>query len=515
MQQFSETEKQILKKHVSNLDNNVYLIFNLPPEVRAVLFAYVSRSPLSFRENLLKLLKGKELNVSNLVEKYSGEELDFSKANESAKAFHEKWVVGYGHSSIAEHAVASIAFEDVSIIASKVIEDNRLASYTEKSTRYQVFDKNRYYKPKKIMDSKFSGGYEKTCNNLFDLYWELTPKMMDFIKEKYPIEAGMNEKLYESVSKARACDNLRYLLPSSTLTNLAMTANARVLEHAIRKMLSNPLDEMQELGFKLKQEVTKVIPVLVKFADYNPYIANTEKKMYAICEPYSAEKPVKGNANEKEENTAEKDVTLVDYDKEAENKLIVAILYRFTHKNFESLLDKAKKMGEKEKLKIIDEFLNEKSQFDSPLRELEHLNYAFDVLVDYGAFRDIQRHRMCTQTNQLVTTKNGYSLPEELIEAGFKKEFENAMLEAKETFEKIAEEMPYEAQYVVPLAYKKRVLMTWNLRELHHFIRLRSRKEGHISYRKIAWHMYDELIKVHPFIAKYIACDKSEGPSRG
>lgn len=505
---FSEEECKILSKHVSNLDNNVYLIFNLPPEVRAVLFAYVSRSPLSFRENLLKLLKGKELNVSTLVEKYSGEELDFSKANESAKSFHEKWVVGYGHSSVAEHAVASIAFEDVSIIASKVIEDNRLASYTEKSTRYQVFDKNRYYKPKKIMDSKFSTAYEKTCNNLFDLYCELTPKMMNFVKQKYRIEAGMNEKFYDSISKARACDNLRYLLPSSTLTNLAMTANARVLEHAIRKMLSNPLEEMQEIGLKLKQEVTKVIPVLVKFADYNPYIADTEKKMYAICEPNSEENADKGNETEK-------DVMLVDYDKEAENKLIAAILYRFTHETFESLINKAKKMGEKEKLKIIDEFLNEKSPYDAPLRELEHLNYTFDVLVDYGAFRDIQRHRMCTQTNQLVTTKNGYSLPEELIEAGFKKEFENAMLEAKETFGKIAEEMPYEAQYVIPLAYKKRVLMTWNLRELHHFIRLRSRREGHISYRKIAWHMYDELIKVHPFIAEYIACDKSEGPSRG
>ncbi|PIU21488.1 MAG: hypothetical protein COT15_01975 [Candidatus Diapherotrites archaeon CG08_land_8_20_14_0_20_34_12] len=508
MPEFSETEKQILKKHVSNLDDNVYLIFNLPPEVRAVLFAYVSRSPLSFRENLLKLLKGKELDVSTLVEKYSGEELDFSKANESAKSFHEKWVVGYGHSSVAEHAVASIAFEDVSIIASKVIEDNRLASYTEKSTRYQVFDRNRYYKPKKIMNSKFSGLYEKTCNDLFDLYCELTPKMMDFVRQKYPIENGMNEKFYDGISKARACDNLRYLLPASTLTNLAMTANARVLEHAIRKMLSNPLEEMQELGFKLKQEVTKVLPVLVKFADYNPYIANTEKKMYAICESHSEEKAEK-------ENSKEKDVVLVDYGKEAENKLIAAILYRFTHEPFDKLFVRAKKMNSKEKLKIIDEFLNEKGPYDSPFRELEHLNYTFDVLVDYGAFRDIQRHRMCTQTNQLVTTKHGYSLPEEIIEAGFKKEFENAMKEAEETFEKIVVEMPYEAQYIVPLAYKKRVLMTWNLRELHHFIKLRSRREGHISYRKIAWHMYDELIKVHPFIAKYIACDKSEGPSRG
>lgn len=502
MAEFSEEEKKILSKHVSNLDENIYLIFNLPPEVRAVLFAYVSRSPASFRENLLKLLKGKELQLNDFLAQYSSEGMNYSQANETAQKFHEKWVVGYGHSSVAEHAVASIAFEDVSILASKVIEDARLASYTEKSTRYQVFDKNRYYKPKELKDFPL---YEKTCNNLFDLYCELTPKMLSYIKEKYPQQKDEPDGFYEGISKARACDELRYILPASTLTNLAMTANARVLEHTISRFLSNPLTEMQEIGSDLKKEVTKVIPVLVKFANPNPYFSNTDKKMPAlVSDKIPSEEPKK-----------EKDVELVDYDKEAEDKLITSILYRYSHHSFAQLFAKTKTLSREEKEKILEEFLNGRSEFDSPLRELEHVYYTFDLLMDYGAFRDVQRHRMCTQTNQPVTTKHGYSLPSELAEAGFESDFSNAMKQASEAFEELAKTNPLAAQYVVPLAFKKRTLFTWNLRELFWFIRLRARKEGHLSYRKIAWHVFDELEKVHPFIAKYIEHERSEGPARG
>ncbi|UCD03405.1 MAG: FAD-dependent thymidylate synthase, partial [Candidatus Aenigmatarchaeota archaeon] len=151
MSELSQEDKKILDNHVSNTDSNIYAIFNLPPEVVAVLFAYVSRSPASFRENLLKLIKSKDLDMDELIQSYSFKGLDYGEAREKARKFHERWVVGYGHSSVAEHAVAHIALEDVSILASKVIEDNRLAAYTEKSTRYQIFDKGRYYKPPKLM----------------------------------------------------------------------------------------------------------------------------------------------------------------------------------------------------------------------------------------------------------------------------------------------------------------------------------------------------------------------------
>ena len=504
MVSFTKEEVTVLKRHVSDVDKDIYVIYNLPPEVVAVLFAYVSRSPLSFRENLLKLIRGKDLDIGNLIDLFGTQGFDYLEAKKKAREFHEKWIVGYGHSSVAEHAVASIAIENVSILATKVIEDNRLASFTEKSTRYQVFERNCYYKPKKIMNSSFGKLFERTCNHFFDVYKEMNPEIMEFIKQKYPKPKDMNVKFYESISKARTCDIVRYILPAATLTNLAMTANARTLEHAIRKLLSNPLDEMKDIGRMMKEEVLKIIPTLVKYSDYNPYISETNQAMEQLTP-----KILKlNNINDSQP------VTLVDFDSDVDDKLVTALLYRYSKYPYSQIKKSVKRMKQEEKERVIDEFLKKMSKHDWPMRELEHIYYTFDILVDYGAFRDIQRHRICTQTNQDLTVEHGFSIPEEIINAGLKKKFEDCMKMAKESFHEISKELPKEAQYIVPLAFKKRTLFTWNLRELHHFIKLRSSKEGHISYRRIAQQVFDELEKVHPLLAHYIRVDKSIGPSR-
>jgi thymidylate synthase ThyX len=505
MEKYSEEDTEILKRHVSNFDSNIYVIFNLPPEVVAVLFAFVSRSPNSFRDNLLKLVKGKELDAGKLIHGFAEQSIDYSQAKQKAKEFHEKWVVGYGHSSVAEHACASVALEDVSIIASKIIEDNRLASYTEKSTRYQEFDRNRYYKPKNLMDSELGKLYEETANYLFDVYAELIPKLVEYVKKLFPKSEKMNDKFYETISRARAFDIVRYILPAATLTNLAMTTNARNYEHAIRKFLSHHLEEIREIGAKMKEEVKKIIPTLVMFADKNDYLNETPNDMQELV-PKMA-----GNAEPN--NSAP--VTLIDYDKDAYNKIVAAMLYRFTHIPYAQAMEKVKALSEEDKEKLIDTYLKKMTQHDWPMRELEHINYTFDILVDYGAFRDIQRHRICTQTNQEPTVEHGYDIPEEIIDAGFKEQFESCMKKAEEAYRQIVKKFPREAQYIVPLAFKKRTLFTWNLRSLHHFIKLRTGKEGHISYRKIAKACYDEINKVHPLLAKYIRVHDIEGPSRG
>jgi len=481
------------------VDKNIYVIYNLPPEVVAVLFAYVSRSPLSFRENLLKLIKGKELEIGDLINLFGTKGFDYAAAKEKAREFHERWVVGYGHSSVAEHAVASIAIEDVSILATKVIEDNRLASYTEKSTRYQIFDKNRYYKPKKIIQSDHSKLFENTCNHFFDFYQEISPRMIEFVKQMNPKTKDMNDKFYESSMKAKACDVVRYILPAATFTNLAMTANARTLEHAIRKLLSHPFDEMKDIGQLMKQEVLKFIPTLVKYSDYNPYIAETNKAMEMLVPKLLKSDELNGSSP----------ATLVEFDPDAEDKLVVAIIYRYSKYPYTQIKKLVKRMDQEEKERIVDEFLKKMGEYDWPLRELEHINYTFDIMIDYGAFRDVQRHRICTQTNQDFTVEHGFSIPQEIIDIGLKKDFEDCMRIAVEAFNEISKDFPKESQYVIPLAFKKRTLFTWNLRELHHFIRLRSSKHGHRSYRRIAQQVYDELEKVHPLLARYIRVDKS------
>ncbi len=453
----------------------IYTLEGLSPEVRAVTFAKCSRSPESFDEIAKELTE------------------------EKSSEFHEKWVVGYGHSSVAEHAVLSLAIENVSILATKVIEDNRLASYTEKSTRYQIFDRDKYYKPKNLMASPLGAIYKETTNFLFDTYTHLTAKIMDYVKNKIPKTEEMTEKMYETACKAKACDIVRYILPTATLTNLGMTINARNLEHAIKKLLSHPLEEMQEIGKELKETALKVTPTLIKYADANSYLMETEKVLHSAAKNFVNEK-IKESQNE---------AILVAYDQDALDRVVTPLLYKYSRLPYQKIKEMVAVMNQEEKEKILDETLKRLGQFDRPLRELEHTYYTFDILIDYGAFRDIQRHRICTQTNQELTPFYGYAIHEDISNAGFEKEYKECMERAKEAYEKISVKFPKEAQYILPLAYRKRVLITWNLRELFHFIPLRSSKKGHISYRRIAQQIWDEINRVHPFFAKYIKVDKT------
>lgn len=500
---YSKEDAEILSRHVSNLDKQVYVVYNVPPEVVSVLFAYVSRSPASFRDNLLKLIKSDELGFAS--EKSTSY---FLEAQKKAAEFHKKWVVGFGHFSVAEHAVLNIAIERVSILFTKLIEDNRLASYTEKSTRYQIFDRNSYYKPKRIMNSRFASDYKQTMNSLFDFYTNNFNTMLAFMREKYPKHEQMNERFYESLTKSRACDVMRYTLPAATLTNLGATFNARSLVHAIEKLLSYPLEEARDVGIQIKEEASKFLPTLMKAAEKSSYIEETEKALRKLALREIGQSKEENN----EESCKEKEfeVRVVSYDKDAENKLVAAMLYKHLHEPFEKVLAKVKKLSREKKQKVFEEFFKRITDKDAPLRELEHIYYTFEILVDYGAYRDLQRHRMCTQTTQLLSTKHGFSMPKEMKEAGLGNEFKELMKEAKELYGKLAEEMPYEAQYCVPLAYKKRVLYTWNLRELYHVIRLRTGKAGHKSYRKVAQQCYLELKRIHPFIARYFSVDLSK-----
>jgi len=448
----------------------IYPLAGYNPEIVAVTFGKCSRSPEPF-DQIIK-------------------ELDADKS----RRFHERWIIGYGHKSVAEHAVLSLALENVSILATKVIEDNRLASYTEKSTRYQKFDKKRYYKPPKLMASDLGKLYEETVDSYFDTYDQIVPEMFKFFEGKFPREKGTDEKIYNSRIRNKVFDNCRYMLPVATQTNLGMTVNARQLEYAIIKMLSHPLEEIQQIGEEIKKAALKIIPTLVKNASRDEYIFETAKNLSKISKKYLGKVKI----------DKEQPVTLVKYNKDAEEKVITALLYKFSNLPYAKVQSSFRKMTKKDKEKIIDATLKKYQRKDQPPRELEHAYYTFDILMDYGAFRDVQRHRMNTQTNQFATTEHGYSTPDGIVEAGFKEQYDAVMQKAADTFKILSKRFPIAAQYAVPLAYKKRTLITMNLREVYHFVRLRTGPAGHISYRRIAQEVYRQVKKVHPLLAKYI-----------
>ncbi len=494
---FTPEEVAVLQPYVSNLGRSIYALKNLPEEVVAVLFAYYSRSRETLRRNLLKLIQEKDLDLAERLKWAAVEDDALALARQKAKEFHEKWVVGYGHASVAEHAVAHLAVEDVSILASKVIEDTRLASYTEKSTRYVVFDQGKFYREPRLMASPHARLYEETCRYLLDTYSRLTEPLTAAVRREVPRGDDQSVRAYEAACRAKSCDVLRYVLPAATLTNIGITINGRLLEHLITKLLSHPLEECRATGALLKAEGQQILPTLLKYADPSPYLTETVRAMetlareqFAGCPP--AEAPP---------------VSLVRFPEDAEEQLAAAILYGYTPHPFRQVQERVGKLSREEKVRVIDEYLRRRGPHDQPLRALEHLTYTFDILVDFGAFRDIQRHRMATQTPQELDAIHGYSTPPEIVRYDLLPPYEECMARAEEAYRVIAVDFPREAPYVLPLAFRKRVLFTWNLREICHFVQLRSSKQGHPSYRQIAQQVYREIERVHPLLARYLRVD--------
>ncbi len=499
-------EIAILQPYVTNVDRPIFALKNLPEEVVAVLFAYYSRSRETLRRNLLKLIQEKDVNLEERLRWSAYDEAELKEAREKARQFHEKWVVGYGHASVAEHAVVHLAIEDVSIIASKILEDMRLASYTEKSTRYVIFEEGKFYRPPVLMRSPYASLYEETAGFLLKTYASLFPKVLEGVKAETPRKEGQSVRAYESACRAKACDILRYLIPAGTLTNLGMTINARALEHLLTKLFSHPLEEVREIASLMKEEALKIIPTLIKYADYSAYMAETDLVMRQIArEIFPPPSPGEGAGGRRPDEG--QPVMLVRYPEDAEEQLVAAILYGYTNRPMTQVLEEVRRLSQEERERVIDEYLRRRGAHDRPLRALEHLYYTFDILVDYGAFRDLQRHRMATQTRQDLSIEHGYATPPEIVGYGLQETFDRCMERAAEAYARIAKDFPFEAQYLVPLAYRIRVLFTWNLRELHHFIQLRSARQGHTSYRRIAQQVYRELEKVHPLLVRYIRVD--------
>lgn len=495
-----------LSQFVTNLDQPVFALRNLPEEVVAVLFAYYSRSTGGLRDNLRKLVASGEVALSD----NASHEEDHAAARDKAREFHEKWVVGYGHSSVAEHAVVHLAIEDVSILASKAIEDARLASFTEKSTRYVVFDEDRYYTPPCLADSAV---YSDTCRYLLGTYARLMPLVIEQVRERRPRAENQSARGWETACKAAACDILRYLLPASTRTNIGITANARTLEHLLTKMLSNPLEECRELGAAMKREAQTIVPTLIKYAAPNAYIQQLPAE---ICTGRQSPSPTAVEAS------LEPEVRLISGPVSPDTDLVSALLYEYADTDWDAVQRSVAAMPPDSRAELLRRTLASptcggiRGKHDQPPRALEHLTYTFELLLDFGAYRDIQRHRMVTQTRQHLTTNWGYNIPPELREFGRDDAFGLCMQRAAEAYADIAAEHPEEAQYVLPMAYRVRMLFTWNLRELHHFISLRSGKQGHASYRKVAqaaWHAVNEH---NPLIAEFIRVDMNEyGLARG
>lgn len=451
-------------------ERDIYLLSPraLSPETIAVAFAKTSRSPESFRAIAAEL------------------------SDESSAQFHEKWVVGYGHASVAEHAVLHIAIENVSRIAIESVESNRLASYTEKSTRYQRWGLDDFTIPSELDGHPLRDGFVDTIRLLFKAYADSLTPVQSLIFERFPRRENEKDAAWDRRIRSKYVDVCRFLLPAAALANVGMTANARVMENTIRKMLSHELAEVREIGQSIKDVSKAETPTLVKYADAVPYLMETSKEF--------GSKDTISRVSTDENNWC----SLIDYDKDGEDKVLAAVLYRFSEISYSDALSHIRSLNENDRSKLAESLLGKLDKFDVPLRELEYCTYTFDLVMDQGAYAEFKRHRMMTQTPQRLTTRLGYATPLLITEAGFRSEYEAAMESASQMFEKLYEFNPAVAQYVVPNGYNRRVLAQFNLREAFAFCQLRTAANAHFSIRRVAQKMYEEMARVHPLMTKYI-----------
>jgi len=491
-----------LARFFTNMDGSVYALKNLPEEVVAYLFARYSRSRLSLRDDLRNMIDAEDLGAL-IGPGGVDDQIDaVSALQERARAFAEKYVLGYGHSSVAEHGMVHLALEDVSIIASKLIEDARLASYTEKSTRYVAFDPDKaYYPPRVMADSTLGAEYAAAVRGLLTAYTGWTDDFVAQIKARTPRGEKQSERAHDAASRATAFDLLRYLLPAATHTNVGLTLNARTLEHLITKLLSQPLEEGRVLGAQIKAEAQHVVPTLLKYADYNSYRAETSAAIENLAQEMLGSPPVPNSGEVRVENG----VALVFSDADADNKLVAAILYGAAQLPMETLLAQVQTWDYAKKERVVDEYLKRRDPHDAPGRALERVFCTVEMTMDYGAYRDVQRHRMATQTTQALTPALGFEMPREFETFGYADRYQGLMAQSEQAYARLCEAgFAPEAAYVLPLATRIRALFTWNLREVTHFVELRSARQGHPSYRKIAQDVYYVVAASYPLIARYL-----------
>jgi thymidylate synthase ThyX len=523
MEEFSPTEQHHLAPFFTNLGESIFGL-KLPQEVAGALFSRYSRSGKSLRRIFLdEFLGDADLQLHQLLGSHNPT-ADQSEALKKARDFYDRVLIGYGDDSVAQLGGAHIACENISNVAAKLIEDARIGiAPLEKSTRYVRFDQKDpdgnylFYKEPKIIGSPYRDEYLSVMQLLFDTYTAQIEPMITFVRASLPIEtvewkhpqtgepltykeARQDEQLrrwadtaYRSTVRAQACDILRSYLPAATLTNVGVFGVGQAFEHLLNKLYSHELTEAQTIAGGMHESLNHLIPSFVKRARRSTYLTDTYAATRALAMRLLADTSVEPS----------QPVTLVDYDGEAEEKILAAMLYPHTRHPLPQLRRQVAAMSMEQRQQLLNEYLQRRRhRRDKPGRALENVYYTFDIVGNLGLYRDLHRHRVLTQERQDFTTAHGYDTPEELTTAGFTSAFEQCMEAADRLYHRIHKELPHEAQYVVPFAYRVRWYMKMNLREAVHIGELRTLPQGHPDYRLIIQEMWRQIERAHPTLAR-------------
>ena len=498
IEHFTSKEIEILNQYFTNVDKPVFGLINLPDVIKGALFARYSRSNKSLRRLFLDEFYSKSCGFENQSVRHINE-----GAIQRAISLYDKMILDFGDDSVAQLGGAHIACEQVSNILTKIIEKGRIASYLEQSTRYVYYNekidgKYHYVIPPEIKGNKLETSYKKHMDFLFDTYTDVQEKIVPILKNKYPQSEKQTERAWETVIKAKACDIVRGLLPASTRSNLGIYANGQSYEYMLVKMYASNNSEVIQYANMILEELRKIIPAFLTRVDledrgklWSKYMENINLEMDNISESLF------DTMAHSQINQKNNEVKLVSWDKDALDRILQSALFEYSYESEDCIINKLNTLSEEEKNDILIKYCgNRTNRRHKPGRAFETTNYKFEILSDYGAFRDLQRHRMLTLQWQKLSPRNGYVIPIELDEfPDIKDMYKNALIKVESIYDEFCSHFNEEvAQYVIPFAYRVRYEIYMNLREAFHFIELRSQKQGHNSYRKVCIDMYNSIV---------------------
>ncbi|MFT7648693.1 MAG: thymidylate synthase ThyX [Candidatus Poriferisodalaceae bacterium] len=487
---YTADEEDVLRRYFTNLDQPVFALVNLPEVVKGALFARYSRTHKSLRRLFLDEFVD-DLDIAGDVS------VDATVGLDRAEELYQKVFFEYGDDSVAQLGGVHLACEQASNLLTKILEWGRLMSYLEQSTRYLAYDtrldgRYRYHRDPDVLSSSLGTRYVGDMDRLFDTYAELVPILQDHFRKTTPKSEADSDLAYRQTIRAKSFDSARGILPAASLSNVGIYGTGQAYEYMLMRMRAHPLPEAQAYGALMLKELRKVIPSFLRRVDiesrgvqWSDYMSNNRAAMEdAAASIFGDEEP-----------DSVDEVSLIDWDPDAEIKMIAAMLYPHTHLPERQIEDRVRDMGADERIDLVKAYAGDRqNRRHKPGRALERIDYRFDVLSDYAGFRDLQRHRLLTIDWQDLSPEHGYDVPDTIEDAGLTDRYHSALERSGALYDAMAPVVPRQAPYAVAMAYRVRYSMQFNAREAMHLIELRSQPQGHPNYRRVVQDMY-RLIK--------------------
>ena len=483
-EEFTEDERAKLTPYFTNTDRHVFALTNLPETVKGALFARYSRSAKSLRRLFLDEF------ASEVPE---GQTRDAGVGTARAERLYARVFNEYGDDSVAQLGGAHIACEYVSNVLTKILEWGRLMAYLEQSTRYvpytdKLHGRWRYHIPGEV-EGPLRERYLQTMDDTFALYAKWIPAMQEHFSRRFPRSPADSESVHRAAIRAKALDTLRGMLPAATQSNLGLYGTGQAFEALLLRLRAHPLAEARECAESMLQELRTVIPSFLTRVDvpdrggaWSDYFAKTRSDTASVADAL-----LEGITAEPAD-----EVTLTDFDPDGELEIVAAALYAVSDLPDRQLQEIARRMPADERAQVLRAYVGSRgNRRHRPGRAFERTSYRFDVLTDYGAFRDLQRHRLLTLEWQPLTTAHGFTEPEAIREAGAGDDWDRVMDASASLHEAMTSNgLAAAAQYSVAMAYRVRFYMEMNAREAMHMIELRTAPQGHPAYRRVCQQMH-------------------------